>query len=126
VAIESLVLVGTSVTASVAAVGAVLRQWRSDRNKPVADAATADKAKAEEEHLRATVKSMAEETNRSRDYRVWALEGYIDLDRVWHREMIKLLEDLISQLRLELAQTGRELPDIAIPPPPEIPGPLHG
>jgi hypothetical protein len=125
VAIESLVLVGTSVTASVAAVGAVLRQWRSDRNKPVADAATADKAKAEEEHLRATVKSMAEETNRSRDFRVWQLENYIDLDRLWHREVIVLLEGLIDQLRLELATTGRTLPDVHLPPPPPVPEPPH-
>lgn len=122
-AVESLVLVGTSITASAVAAGALIRQWRSDRNKPIVDSATAEKTKAEEEHLRATVKAMADETNRSRDYRIWQLEGYIDLDRRWHREMIILLEGLVDQLRLELASTGRTLPDVNIPDPPTIPEP---
>lgn len=121
--IESVVLYATSGTASAVAVAALIRQWRAERNKPAVDDATAAQARANEEHLRATVKQMADETNRSRDYRIWQLEGYIDLDRRWHREMIILLEGLVDQLRLELASTGRTLPDVNIPDPPTIPEP---
>lgn len=120
---ESLVLLATSGTAAAAALFAVVRQWRSERFKPGVDVATTDRTKADEDHLRATIKQMADENNRSRDYRVWQLENYLDLDRLWHREVIILLEGLVDQLRLELATTGRTLPDITLPTPPEIPGP---
>jgi hypothetical protein len=126
VAGESLVLLVTSGTAAAVAVFAAVRQWRTERFKPAVDAATSDRTKADEDHLRATIKTMADETNRSRDYRIWQLEGYIDLDRRWHREMIILLEGLVDQLRLELASTGRTLPDVNIPDPPQIPEPPHG
>lgn len=122
-AAESIVLYATSIAASVVAAGALIRQWRAERNKPAVDAATAGQAQANEDHLRATIKQMADETNKSRDYRIWQLEGYIDLDRRWHREMIVLLEGLVDQLRLELATTGRTLPDVHIPEPPAIPEP---
>ena len=123
---ESLVLLATSGTAAAVAVFAAVRQWRVERHKPAVDVATADRTKADEDHLRATIKQMADETNRSRDFRIWALEGYLDLDRKWHREVIELLEGLVSQLRTELATTGRTLPDVTIPEPPAIPEPPRG
>lgn len=124
--IESVVLYSTSIAASVVAVGALIRQWRQERHKPAVDVAQVGQAQADEDHLRATIKQMADETNRSRDYRVWQLENYIDLDRKWHREMISLLEKLVEQLRWELAKDGHELPNIEMPPPPDIPEPPHG
>jgi hypothetical protein len=119
VAAGEIVLYSTSIAGALVAAAALLRQWRAERNKPAVDVAN-------EDHLRQTIKQMADETNRSRDYRIWQLEGYIDLDRRWHREMIVLLEDLVDQLRTELAKNGRTLHDITVPPPPEIPEPPHG
>lgn len=124
--IEPIVLYSTSIGACVIAAAALFREWRRDRHKPDVDVAQVGQVQADEDHLRATIKQMADETNRSRDYRIWQLEGYIDLDRRWHREMIVLLENLVDQLRTELSRSGRTLHDIEVPRPPEIPEPPHG
>jgi hypothetical protein len=120
-----LILGATTIVSCVVAATALAHQWIQDRRKPALDTAHAEQLVADKDTLRAEIKKMAEETNRSRDYRIWALEGYIDLDRLWHREVIELLEGLVGQLRRELARTGRTLPDIDLPPPPEIPAPPH-
>jgi hypothetical protein len=102
---------------------ALIREWRRDRGKPAVDAAQADQMLADKDTLRATIEKMAAETHRSRDFRIWQLEGYVDLDRSWHRKMITLVEYLIELLRAELAKNGGALPVIDVPLPPEIPEP---
>lgn len=113
-----IILAVTAIISAGVAIFALLREWRRDRLKPTVDIATTDQ-------LRSTVKQMAEETNRARDYRIWQLEGYVDLDRIWHREMIKIVEQLRDLLQVEMTRTAMQMPEIPIPAPPEIPAPFH-
>lgn len=112
----------TIMSLSVAAVASV-RAWVTPRRQAKIEDKTADQLSADSDQIRAEIKKMADETNRSRDYRIWQLEGYIDLDRTWHRKMIELVETLIDLLRAELAKTDRKPPKLDIPIPPEIPPP---
>lgn len=110
--IGQIILWATSIISAAVAVAAVVQS----RRKPKLD-------RANEEQITETVKEIAARTNRKRDVRIWQLEGYVDLDRSWHREIIVILEQLVDQLRDEFRKTGRELPEIAIPTPPEVPKP---
>jgi hypothetical protein len=110
------------ITAAGAVVAVVLDRKR-DRNKPALDSSNVDVAKA-------TLQQMIEEGNYYRDVRIWQLEGYVDLDRVWHRQSIETTHRLIAIVRMLLAllkDAGVDTPDIEMPaeppPPPEIPKP---
>lgn len=117
---------GTTTILSVSvAVVSVAREWVRDRRQRRVEDADVDETIASEDQIRAEIKKMADDTNRSRDYRIWQLEGYIDLDRTWHRKMVALVEMLIELLRVELAKTHRKPPKLDIPVPPEIPPPPH-
>lgn len=115
---------GTTTILSVSvAAASVAREWVRDRRQRRVEDADVDETVASEEQIRAEIKRMADDTNRSRDYRIWQLEGYIDLDRTWHRKMVALVETLIDLLRVELARSNRKPPKLDIPVPPEIPPP---
>jgi hypothetical protein len=114
----------SAIAALITAIGtgtAVLVKHLQDRNKPALDSSNTDVAKA-------TLRHMVDETNRNRDVRLWQLEGYVDLDRTWHRKMIVLTEELIDLLQ-QAREAGflsaeAEIPDPStIPSPPEIPEP---
>lgn len=120
------ILAVTTIVSVVIAAFALVREWRRDRLKPAVDAADAEQKVADRDQLRATIKQMADETNRARDYRIWQLEAYLDMDRSWHRKMTSLVENLIEALNTELGKSGGHLPDFDIPDPPGIPEPPHG
>lgn len=119
------IAVVSAVAALVTAIGAavaVVLQRRQDRNKPALDKSNTDVAQT-------TVAKMVKDLNRDRDIRLWQLEGYVDLDRTWHRKMIGLTETLI-ELLIEAQAAGftpsTAIPDATqIPAPPDIPEPPH-
>lgn len=118
-----------AVAALITAIGALVApiiQRRQDRNKPALDAGNTSVAET-------TVRQMVTELSRGRDIRLWQLEGYVDLDRVWHRasiattqeltEIVRRLIDIVRHAGLEVP-ADIQIPD-ELPPPPEIPQPPH-
>lgn len=109
--VSELILGGTSILSAAGVITAAV--WK--RGQPSLDKATEAKYRGE-------LKKMSEETNRNRDIRIWQLEGYIDLDRTWHRKIIVLCERLID-LAVQ-AKTGGFLPvGTVIPTTEDIPSP---
>lgn len=113
------ITVVSAVAALISAIGAVSVVLR-ERHKPTLD-------KTQDEKYRAEIKRMSDETNAKRDYRIWQLEGYIDLDRGWHRDVIGLFEQLAAVLQ-QLQDAGlipadMNIPDVTFPPPPSVPEP---
>lgn len=104
---------------SIGALFAVVSKMHQDRKKPALDESNSEVA-------RETVRKMINANNYYRDVRMWQLEGYVDLDREWHRSVITQFRSLLDLLR-ELRDNGTlpahiPIPD-APPPPPVVPEP---
>lgn len=117
------VLYGTSIATGAVGIGG----WLQNRRKPAVDKAQLRQIDADEDVLRQTIEQMSRETNRDRDYRIWQLEQHYDRKIMpWQRQIIALVERLISMLRIEIETNGGIMPEIDIPMPPELPEPPHG
>lgn len=115
-----IILTGTSIVTVLGAVLTLVWEHRRDKNKPALDEVSTAQGRAE-------LKRMVDETNSYRDYRIWQLEGYLDLDREWHREVVtqftKLLDVLITMDREGHVPADIAFSDFRLPEPPRVPEP---
>lgn len=102
-------------------VGAILIAvfaWIQNRRKPKLDEATT-------ENIRQTVKKQADENNARRDRRLLDLEKW-GFERVmpWGRTAVAVVDKMCDLIREDRATLGLEMPEIYLPPFPDMPPPL--
>lgn len=85
---------------------------------------TRRKDSAQTDEVKQTIRKMSDETNASRDLRIWDLEKWSDLMRPWARAVLARVDTLCDLLDAELNAQGKQLPPMdPLPPMPEPPPP---
>lgn len=113
------ILAATSVLTVLGAFATLVWNHRRDRNQPVVDAVTAEQGRAE-------LRKMVDETNSYRDYRIWQLEAYLDLDREWHRDVVAKFDKVLTILiatRADALPPDIDFSQLRLPLPPQVPEP---
>lgn len=100
---------------------------RRDRLKPAVDQSGIEHTGADSERIRRTVDEMSRASNAWRDTWLWSLQGFLNLDQVWHMEVItnqRLMRAAIAELIAMLKALDVDVDHIIIPPDPPAAPPI--